>query len=137
MTELIICTTCRPNGTARELPAAGQALFDAVLRAAAESAAADASPGEGLRIVGIACLSGCSRACVVALQAPGKHSYCFAELTPDAETAEQVLTCARQHQHSRDGLLPWKDRPEQLRAGLLVRLPPFNADSAAAASLVV
>lgn len=137
MTELIICTTCRPNGTARELPAAGQTLFDAVQRAAAEFAAADTSAGAGLRIVGIACLSGCSRACLVALQAPGKHSYCFAELTPDAETAEQVLACARQHQHSHDGLLPWKDRPERLRASILLRLPPCNADSAAAVRHIV
>lgn len=134
MTELIVCTTCRSPGAAREQPATGQSLLEAVrdaLRAqpATEAACEGAGHGDTLRIIGTACLSSCSRACTVALQAPGKHIYCFGDLTPDPETAAQVLACARLHQRSADGLLPWQHRPERLRSGILVRLPPFAAAS--------
>jgi predicted metal-binding protein len=126
MTELIVCTTCRPVGASRELPAAGQALLEAV-QAALRALPAASSPA-GLRVIGVACLSGCSRACTVALQAPGKYTYCFGGLVPEAETAAQVLACAIAHRHSVDGLLPWQQRPERLRSGILVRLPPASGE---------
>jgi len=118
VTEVIVCTTCRPAGASRELPAAGQALLETVQSLQNEGWAA------GLLVRGIACMSGCSRACTVALQAPGKHTYYFGELVADAETAAQVLACARLHAHSADGSLPRNARPERLRNGILAKLPP-------------
>jgi predicted metal-binding protein len=119
-TEVLICTTCRPAGTSRDLPAAGQVLWDAVNAA---TAARPLHPGILLR--GFACLNSCSRACTVAFQAAGKHSYCFGDLDPGASTAAQVLACALQHAHSSDGNLPRHERPERLRGGILLRLPPL------------
>lgn len=117
-TELVICTTCRPANAPRDGKPAGQALLDAVqAQAAAEL---------GLHIRGMACLSACSRSCTVALQAQGKHTYVFGDLTPDATTVEQVLACARLHLHSADGLLPWQARPERLRRGIVARLMPLD-----------
>lgn len=145
-TELIICTTCRPAGAAPELPAAGLLLLQAVQDAqalqsfeASDIASNIASDGgsaaaadfdAGIQVRGIACLSACNRACTIALQAAGKHTYCFGDLLPDAETAEHLLACARLHQHSADGTLLRKDRPARLRSGILVRLPPFAATAA-------
>jgi predicted metal-binding protein len=104
----------------RDVPPAGQALWDAV------QAASDAQPlAAGITLRGIACLNSCSRACTVALQAAGKHSYCFGDLQADATTAAQVLACALQHLHSSDGNLPRNERPERLRGGILLRLPPM------------
>jgi len=60
----------------------------------------------------------------MALQAPGKHTYVFGDLQPDAETAAQVLACAVLHQQSQDGSLPRDARPARLRKGILVKLPP-------------
>lgn len=120
MTELIVCTTCRPPGAPRDTLAAGEELLDAVRFAQMDEAGADTAP---VRVRGVACLSGCSRACTVALQAPGKASYLFGDLTPDAETARQVLQCAALHAATADGQLPRQARPERLRGGILARLP--------------
>jgi predicted metal-binding protein len=144
--ELIVCTTCRPAGADRNLPAAGQALLDAVLSAVPNTTAAQPAPGAtdptdttapapprgDVAVRGIACLSGCSRACTVALQAPGKPSYVFGDLVADAETAAQVLACARLHAGSADGQLARSDRPERLRSGLLIRLPAWASATATA-----
>ena len=127
-TELIVCTTCRPPGASREGLAAGEELLDAVFWAQADG---PASAMASVRVRGVACLGGCSRACTVALQAPGKASYLFGDLAPDAETARQVLQCAALHAATADGQLPRQARPERLRGGLLARLPaPLAASEA-------
>jgi predicted metal-binding protein len=118
VTEVIVCTTCRPADTSRELPAAGQILLEAVL------ALQDRQPDAGLHVRGIACMSGCGRACTVALQAPGKPTYYFGDLSADRETAVQVLACAALHALNIDGALPRSQRPERLRGGILAKLPP-------------
>ena len=119
ITELIVCTTCRPAAQAREHRPAGEALLEAL-----QIAMFDTDPDAPVVLRGVACMSGCGRACTVALQAPGKHSYLFGDLTPDADAAQQVLACARLHARSVDGNLPRQERPERLRNGILVKLPP-------------
>ena len=122
-TELTICTTCRPAGVSRDVPAAGEALLEAVQIATWDL---DAAVQARIRVRGLACMSGCSRACTVALQAPGKYTYYFGDLVADGITAAQVLACAQLHADSVDGNLLRKDRPERLRSGILARLPPLG-----------
>lgn len=129
ITEVLVCTTCRPAGANRDEVAAGQLLWDAV-----QAAAKAASLPPGVHLRGFACLNSCSRACTVAYQAAGKHSYCFGDLQPDADTAAQVLACAALHAASADGNLPRSERPERLRGGILLRLPPLLAAPAQTAS---
>lgn len=124
-TEIIVCTTCRPAGVARDLPAHGQALFEAV-QDALMLVSLDGDAHQGLRVRGTACMSGCTRACTVAFQAPGKHTYYFGDLTADAETAAQVVACAQLHRSSSDGNLARNARPERLRSGILARLPSLE-----------
>ncbi len=123
-TEIIVCTTCRPPGANRELPAEGLALFEAVQEALLHCEF-DTGAHHGLQVRGHACMSGCSRACTVTLQSQGKFSYYFGDLTPNPETAAQVIACAQLHQHSADGNLARNSRPELLRSGILARLPPL------------
>jgi predicted metal-binding protein len=129
-TDIVVCTTCRPAGTPREQTAPGQLLFDAVqaalqgqVKAAAGQGAAAPAPQQRLTLRGLACMSGCDRACTVALQAPGKFSYYFGDLRADAETAAQLIACAQLHRDSGDGSLLRNARPERLRSGILARLP--------------
>ena len=60
ITEVIVCTTCRPAGATREAPSAGAALLEAVQIAQLQG-------GQGafvnVRVRGMECLSSCSRAC--------------------------------------------------------------------------
>ena len=122
VTELIICTTCRPAGASRDLPAAGEALLEAVQVAIWDL---DGAMQGRIRVRGLACLSGCTRACTVAFQAPGKYTYFIGDLVADEATAAQVLACAQLHAYSTDGNLLRKERPERLRSGILARLPPL------------
>jgi predicted metal-binding protein len=80
-TEIIVCTTCRPPGASRELPAHGLALFEAV-QDALLVCELDTGEHKGLQLRGLACMSGCSRACTVTLQAQGKFTYYFGDLVP-------------------------------------------------------
>ncbi len=131
-TEIVVCTTCRPTGVAREAVAPGQLLFDAVqavLQRRAEDGAATQDLPQRLKLRGLACMSGCDRACTVTLQAVGKFSYYFGDLTPDAETAAQLIACAELHRDSGDGALARNARPERLRSGILARLPPPARES--------
>ena len=68
-------------------------------------------------------MSGCNRACTLAVQSAGKWTYYWGDLAPDAETAAQVVVCALMHQRSNDGELEWKVRPERLKSGVLARIP--------------
>jgi predicted metal-binding protein len=133
LTDIVVCTTCRPAGIPREQTAPGQLLHDAVQAALqaqaadlAEAGAAVPAMRQSPRLRGLACMSGCDRACTVALQAPGKFSYYFGDLSADAETAAQLITCAQLHQASGDGTLLRNARPERLRSGILARLPPVS-----------
>jgi predicted metal-binding protein len=117
--ELLVCTTCRPADAPRDGPAAGEQLLAQVLALEASHA--------GVVVRGIACLGVCSHSCSIALQAAHKMTYVFGDLPPDAESAGQVLACARQHAQAPDGLLAWASRPERLRRGLVARLPQLLA----------
>lgn len=118
-TELIVCTTCRPASPSRAEQPAGATLMKAL-----QDTMQGAAPGVPVVLRGVACMSSCSRACTAALQSPGKSSYLFGDLLPDADTAAQLLACARLHADRADGNLPRQDRPERLRSGILVKLPP-------------
>jgi predicted metal-binding protein len=117
-TTLLVCTRCRIGEAASEEPRAGARLFAETARAAAGS--------ERVRVVGIACLSGCKRACAAALMAPGKVGYLFGDLPPDADGAADLVTAALAHARRPEGFLPRAERPERLRAGILARLPPLH-----------
>ena len=81
-----------------------------------------------VRVRGMACLSSCSRACSVAFQAPGKHTFVFGDLQPDAETARHVLECGAMHARASGGMLHRNERPERLKSGIVARLPPFGSN---------
>ena len=122
ITEVIVCTTCRPVDVPRDLPAHGAALFEAV-----QVAAWDVDPAQlaNVRIRGVECMTGCNRACTVTFQAAGKYLYYFGDLAADAETAEHILAGAQLHASTPDGTLLRNDRPARLRNGILARIPPL------------
>jgi predicted metal-binding protein len=115
---LLVCTRCRAAGADPDAPRAGATLLAATRAAAAGNAA--------IRVIGIACLSGCKRGCAAAVMAPGKAGYVFGDLPADAAGATDLLAVARAHETHADGVLPRTDRPERLRGGILARLPPLH-----------
>jgi predicted metal-binding protein len=76
-------------------------------------------------IQGVECMSACNHACVIALKGEGKLTYLFGNLPVDS-SASAVLQCATQYYDKPDGSLPWSERPEPLKRGILAKIPPLN-----------
>ena len=119
-TRIYVCVTCR------------DADETAPVRAGARlhAALADACRSEpGLTVVPVECLSVCKRPCTVSFAAPGKWTYVYGDLPPDA-AADTVLLAARLYAEATDGLIPWKLRPDAIKKGVVARIPPLVKEPA-------
>ncbi|MES2336426.1 MAG: DUF1636 domain-containing protein [Pseudomonadota bacterium] len=120
-TTLFVCTTCK----------AGQPVPDGVDRPGTRLLAALTAEGapQGVRIVGVECLSACDAGCTVALTKPGAWSYVYGRLTPDDVPA--ILEGAGKYAASADGIVLWRDRPVVFRKQGIARIPPHPLPEAA------
>lgn len=120
-----VCTTCRVPGDpdAADRPGARllAALSAALLR---RPEAADAR----FTIQAVECLSVCKRPCTVAFAAPGKWTYVYADLAPET-AADTILAGAALYADAPDGIIPWRQRPDALKRGVVARIPPLPAES--------
>ncbi|MEA5618372.1 DUF1636 family protein [Cronbergia sp. UHCC 0137] len=80
---------------------------------------------EQFPIQAVECMSACNRSCVVAFAGQGKVTYLFGDLTID-DSAAAVLECASKYYNKQNGLLPWSERPEPLKNGILARIPALQ-----------
>lgn len=119
---LYVCTTCRGSEATAGEPRPGARLLTAVERQSLEQGSAKTA-GD-LAIVGVECLSNCSRSCSVAVAAPGKWTYVIGNLDPDLHAAD-ILAFARQHSRHEHGLPVWRERPEHIRKNTIARVPPM------------
>ncbi len=115
VTTIYVCTTCK---TAEDPSPerAGARLMAALAGALGED-------GANIRLEGVECLSVCKRPCTVAFGAPGKWTYVYGDFTPDT-APETILAGAALYSATDDGLIPWKQRPDALKKGVIARLPP-------------
>ncbi|MFY9291384.1 MAG: DUF1636 domain-containing protein [Methylorubrum rhodinum] len=121
-TVLSVCTTCRAAGDPAE-PRAGARLL------AALTAEAEREPVPGLRIEGAECLSVCKRPCTVAVASVGRWTYVYGDfdaLERADESARTILAGLRRYQETPDGIVPWRERPEAFRKGVVARIPPLT-----------
>jgi predicted metal-binding protein len=112
---IYVCTTCRPPGEPDSAVRPG-----AVLAAATAQAAA----GTEVQVQPMRCLSNCSRGASAALRCNGSWTYVFGGL--DASCAGALVEGARLLARATDGILPWRGRPEQLKRGMVARIPPLG-----------
>ncbi|MCX7380055.1 MAG: DUF1636 domain-containing protein [Alphaproteobacteria bacterium] len=117
-TVVLVCTRCRSAIHDPDRPRCGTTLLEAVQDAAKSDPA--------LRVQGVACMSGCTRACVAAVLGPDKVGYLFGDLAPGNTSAADLLRMARLHEARPDGFVARADRPDRLRAGIIGRLPPLR-----------
>ena len=70
-------------------------------------------------------MSACNRSCVVCFASPSKSTYLFGDISADLSTAEVagVFACASKYYAHSEGLLPWSERPEPLKKGIVARIP--------------
>lgn len=115
-TLVYVCVTCRPADQRAECERPGEVLY------AELAALAERDPA--VEILPVECLSVCKRPCTVGFAAPGKWTYVYGDLPADVG-ADVVLAGARLYAASPDGLIPWKQRPQPLKKGVVARMPPL------------
>lgn len=115
-TTVYVCTSCRNAGEPLE-PRESRA--GARLHAAVEDAARE---HPDIAVVGVECLSVCKRPVTVSFASAGKWTYVYGDFAPDR--AREVIEGARRFAQAADGLIPWKERPEALKRGVVARIPP-------------
>ncbi len=112
--------TCRAEGEPA-LPLEGRAgrrLYGVL----ATEAAGDPS----LQVVPVECLSVCKRPCTVSFASPGKWTYVYGDLSPETG-APTLVAAARLYGATSDGLIPWKQRSDAIKKGVVARVPPAPA----------
>jgi predicted metal-binding protein len=109
---LLVCVTCKSD----EGPM-GAGLFEALSRRLA------AEPDIALKAV--ECLSVCKRPCTVALAGACKWTYVVGDLTRESHL-EDIVVAARLYAASREGIVPWRERPLAFRKGVVSRTPPLT-----------
>lgn len=116
--RILVCASCRAAGGDPDATRPG-----AMLAAALGSALADGDH-PGITVETVECLSVCKRPCTVALTGAGRWTYIYGDLDPEAG-AGTLLTFARQYRETTDGIVPWRERAEAIRKGVVARIPPL------------
>lgn len=119
---LYVCTTCRAATDDPDGPRAGARLLDALTAALAER-------DMPVAVEGVECLSVCKRPCTVAVASPGRWTYVYGDLDP-ASAADTILDGLSRYAATPDGLVPWRERPDAFRKGVVARIPPAPVRSA-------
>jgi predicted metal-binding protein len=113
-TTIYVCTTCKtPDDPS---PARAGARLYKSLQEAAQTHQSD------VIIEGVECLSVCKRPCTIAFTDQNKWTYVYGDFSAE-NSAEKILECAMLYAHTADGLIPWKERPDALKKGVIARLP--------------
>jgi len=91
-----------------------------------------------MRLHGGQCMSQCKRSCIVSLAAEGRFTYVFGELDPgDDKHVDALFELVSQYSNASEGFLERKDRPTELQASILGRLPPLDTQSPLVSDLML
>lgn len=129
---LHVCLTCRQRDAEGQVietddPRAGTRLHDAL--------AASLPDDAPFILRGVECLSNCKRACTVGLTSPTRWSYVYGDLDP-VGSIDDIIAGATLYAGTDDGIVPWRERPQIFRKGVIARIPPFPTASHSAAPAV-
>ncbi len=80
-------------------------------------------------IVPVSCMSACSRSCVISFAANDKYTYLFGDVSLSSTEISAIFLCASSYYNHPQGLLPWAERPEPLKKGILARIPALPKHS--------
>jgi predicted metal-binding protein len=109
-----VCITCK---TADGSAVVGPDMYAAV------KAAIDADANVLVRPV--QCLSVCKRPATVAVSSRGGYTFLFGDLEAESGTAA-LRSFVQSYRKSDYGLVPWRERADVLRRGIVARVPPAS-----------
>jgi predicted metal-binding protein len=113
---LYVCKTCKAGEVHENDADRPGARLHAAIKA-------EQAP-EGVKVVGVECLSACSQGSAVALSEPGKWTYVYGRMTTN--DVPDILAGAAAYAATSDGLVAWRARPVIFRKQSLARVPPFQ-----------
>ncbi|HMH87967.1 MAG TPA: DUF1636 family protein [Steroidobacteraceae bacterium] len=114
---VLVCITCRALTDSLDAPRAGATLAEATALAAANAAE--------VSVQRVRCLGNCNRGLSAAIRCKNTWTYVFGGLDPACD-GPNLIAGALLLSQSSDGLLPWRERPEPLKRGLIARVPPLQ-----------
>ena len=121
---LSICMTCRDG---RESEAGTRGVTRVARRIAARQMERG---GPEMQIRGVHCMSQCKRPCIVSLTAEERFTYIFGDLDPNSERdVEALVELVSLYSEATEGFLERRERPTELQANILGRLPPLGSQS--------
>lgn len=109
-----VCVTCKSADGGAVL---GPEMFESVKAALGTSGHIKVRP--------VQCLSVCKRPVTVAVTSPDGYSFLFGDLQTESGTAA-LMSFVESYRKSGYGLVPWRERAEVLRKGMLARVPPLR-----------
>ena len=109
-----VCTTCKTQDAAAEI--VGPDLLAAVRDVVSTS-------DDGIIVRAVQCLGVCKRPTTAAVSGPDRYTFVFADLQP-ADGAIALRDFALSYARSAFGLVPWRERAQVLRRGMIARIPP-------------
>lgn len=112
---IVVCSSCRKEHDPKTTPRPGASLVEDA-RAAAH--------GSDVRVLSVACLGNCNRGLSAAMLKPGAWSYVFGGL--ETTSGADLVAGAQLFAASQDGFMPFRDRPQSLKSGLVARVPSFG-----------
>jgi predicted metal-binding protein len=117
-TQILVCTKCRMPQEPKE-PRENRtgARFYREMEAAAAGL-------DDIEVVPVECFSVCKRPVTIGFSEPGKWTYLYGDFPLGAP--QEIFDAARRYGATPDGLVPWEERPESLRKGVISRLPPVG-----------
>ena len=125
---LFVCTTCSSvwKDGKRVGESGGEKLFKQL-----QELHQDWELHQEFPIQAVECMSACNRACAISFSGDGKYTYLFGDISPESSDKEiaNVLECATRYYNQNEGLLPWAERPEPLKKGVLARIPSLKANT--------
>jgi predicted metal-binding protein len=109
-----VCISCKAGDGSGIV--VGPEMFDAV-KAALDDA--------GVLVRPVQCLGVCKRPVTAAVTSPDGYTFLFGDLQAESGTAA-LLSFVQSYQKSDYGLVPWRERAEVLRKGMVARVPPLQ-----------
>jgi predicted metal-binding protein len=121
-TSLVVCSTCRFAGNAREDDEGrrGGARFAQALTGAL---AHHACRGR-IEIERMPCLFACGSHCTAYIRSDQRFGYILGRFSPTSEDALALLDYIAQYLDTSDGVVPYARWPQGIKGHFLVRVPP-------------
>lgn len=120
--ELLICVKCLRG---KEAPETGERPGTALYQALAER-----DMPEGVTLIPVECLQNCDHGCSVAMRGgPQRWTYMYGNLS-EMSDIDLLIEGAALYRDTKDGLIPWRTRPEHFKRNCIARVPPETKDSA-------